>query len=54
MYTGSKSLKADPTPMQGQGSYLSAYGSAGFTGSSSQAAQSPYYQMQGKLTNTDG
>ncbi|XP_033644771.1 eyes absent homolog 1-like isoform X2 [Asterias rubens] len=43
----SKSLKADPTPMQGQGSYLSAYGSAGFTGSSSQAAQSPYYQMQG-------
>lgn len=54
MYTGSKSLKADPTPMQGQGSYLSAYGSAGFTGPSSQAAQSPYYQMQGKLTNTDG
>ncbi|XP_038057240.1 eyes absent homolog 1-like isoform X1 [Patiria miniata] len=47
MSYGTKSLKADPTQMQGQGSYLSAYGSAGFTGSSSQAAQSPYYQMQG-------
>jgi hypothetical protein len=47
MSYGSKTLKADPAQMQGQGSYLSAYGSAGFTGSSSQAAQSPYYQMQG-------
>eukprot|EP00057_Strongylocentrotus_purpuratus_P011669 XP_011666143.1 PREDICTED: eyes absent homolog 1 isoform X3 [Strongylocentrotus purpuratus] len=49
MSYGAKSLKSDPATLQGQGSYLSTYGSSSFTGSP-QATQSPYYGMQGTFT----
>ncbi|XP_063968262.1 eyes absent homolog 1-like [Lytechinus pictus] len=53
MSYGAKSLKSDPATLQGQGPYLSTYGSSSFTGSP-QATQSPYYGMQAGTFSTAG